>query len=53
VVRTQADHSTLLSPAIYERQILPYDMEVIHSCRYSVMHLRLFLRILKAVLWTI
>jgi hypothetical protein len=39
VVRTQADHSTLLSPRIYEQQILPYDREVISSCPYSVLHL--------------
>lgn len=39
VLRTQADHSTLLSPRIYEEQILPYDIEIIRSCPYSVLHL--------------
>jgi len=39
VLRTQADHSTLLSPAVYEKQIMPYDAEVIRSCAYSVLHL--------------
>jgi hypothetical protein len=39
VLRTQADHSTLLSPRIYEQQILPYDIEVIRSCPYSILHL--------------
>jgi len=39
VLRTQADHSTLLSPHIYEEQILPYDTEIIRSCPYSVLHL--------------
>ncbi len=39
VLRTQADHSTLLSPRIYEQQIMPYDIEVIRSCPYSVFHL--------------
>jgi hypothetical protein len=39
VLRTQADHSTLLSPRIYETQIMPYDIEIIRSCSYSVFHL--------------
>jgi hypothetical protein len=39
VLRTQADHSTLLSPRIYETQIMPYDIEIIRSCAYSVFHL--------------
>jgi hypothetical protein len=39
VVRSQADHSTLLSARLYEQQILPYDIEVIRSCPYSVFHL--------------
>ena len=39
VLRTQADHSTLLSPLIYEKQIMPYDIEVFKSCAYSVIHL--------------
>lgn len=39
VVRTQADHSLLLSPRMYEQQILPYDLEVIRSCPKAIMHL--------------
>lgn len=39
VVSTQADHSTLLSAKMYERQILPFDVEIIRSCPYSVLHL--------------
>jgi hypothetical protein len=39
VVSTQADHSTLLSAQMYERQILPFDLEVIRSCPYSVLHI--------------
>jgi len=39
VVSTQADHSSLISPAMYAEQILPYDLEVIRSCPYSVFHL--------------
>jgi hypothetical protein len=39
VVRTQADHSTLLSPGMYERQILPYDLEVIRACPMCIFHI--------------
>ena len=39
VVSTQADHSTLISARMYEKQILPYDVEIIRSCPYSVLHL--------------
>jgi len=39
VVRMQADHSTLLSARMYERQILPYDREVVRSCPISVFHI--------------
>jgi hypothetical protein len=39
VVSTQADHSTLLSAQMYEQQILPFDLEVIRSCPYSVLHI--------------
>jgi hypothetical protein len=39
VVSTQADHSTLISARMYEKQILPYDIEIIQSCPYSVLHL--------------
>ncbi len=39
VVRTQADHSTLLSPEMYEHQILPFDLEVIRACPCCIFHL--------------
>jgi len=39
VVRTQADHATLLSPGMYERQILPFDLEIIRACPYCIFHL--------------
>ena len=39
VIGTQSDHSTLLSPERYARQILPYDREVIKSCPLSDFHL--------------
>ena len=39
IVRTQADHSTLLSPSMYERQILPYDLEVIRACPLCIFHI--------------
>jgi hypothetical protein len=39
VVATQADHSTLLSARMYAQHILPYDLEVIRSCPFSVIHL--------------
>ena len=39
VVRTQADHSTLLSPEMYKRQILPFDLEAIRSCPFSIFHI--------------
>lgn len=39
VVSTQADHSTLISARMYEKQIMPYDVEIIRSCPYSVLHL--------------
>ncbi len=39
VSRMQADHSTLLSPAMYEEQILPFDLEVIRSCPHCIFHL--------------
>ena len=38
VVLTQADHSALISPHMYGRQILPYDLEVIRSCPISMFH---------------
>jgi hypothetical protein len=38
-VSTQADHSTLLSPKMYQQHILPYDLEVIRSCPLAVMHI--------------
>ena len=39
IVRMQADHSTLLSPQMYERQILPYDREVIRACPMCLFHI--------------
>jgi hypothetical protein len=39
VVRMQADHSTLLSPRMYERQILPFDLEVICAAPHCIFHL--------------
>jgi hypothetical protein len=39
VVRTQADHSTLLSPEMYENQIFPFDLEVIRACPCCIFHL--------------
>jgi hypothetical protein len=39
IVRTQADHSTLLSSGMYEQQILPFDLEIIRACPYCVFHL--------------
>jgi hypothetical protein len=39
VVRTQADHSSLLSPAMYERQILPFDLEVIRAAPCCIFHI--------------
>ena len=39
VVTTQEDHSSLLSPEIYNEQILPYDREVFRSNPKSIIHL--------------
>ena len=39
VVRTQADHSILLSAKMYGTHILPFDLEVIRSCPMSEFHL--------------
>jgi hypothetical protein len=39
VTRTQADHSSLLSPAMYEQQILPFDREVIRACPHCIFHI--------------
>ena len=39
VSRMQADHSTLLSPDMYRRQVLPFDLEVIRACPHCVFHL--------------
>lgn len=39
VSRMQADHSTLLSPGMYEEQILPFDLEIIRSCPCCIFHL--------------
>ena len=39
VVRMQADHSSLLSPRMYEEQILPFDLEVIRACPACIFHI--------------
>jgi hypothetical protein len=39
VVRTQADHATLLSPDMYERQILPFDREIIRAGPHCIFHI--------------
>jgi len=39
VTRMQADHSTLLAPEMYEKQILPYDLEIIRACPHCIFHL--------------
>ena len=39
VVHTQADHSTLISPAMYAEQILPYDAEVARGCPMCTFHI--------------
>lgn len=39
VVRTQADHSSLLSPQMYEAQILPCDREVIRARPHCIFHI--------------
>ena len=39
IVDTQADHSSLLSPATYRRHILPFDLEIVRCCPYSLFHL--------------
>jgi hypothetical protein len=39
VLRTQADHSTLVSPELYREHILPYDLEVVRSASMSVFHM--------------
>jgi hypothetical protein len=39
IIETQADHSTLLSARMYERQIMPFDLEVAGCCPHSIFHL--------------
>jgi hypothetical protein len=39
VLVTQADHSTLLSAQMYREQILPFDLEVMRSCAFSMFHI--------------
>ncbi len=39
VLWTQCDHATLVSARMYERQILPFDLEIIRSKPMSVIHL--------------
>jgi hypothetical protein len=39
VVRTQADHSSLLSPRMYQSQILPFDLKVVRACPRCIFHI--------------
>jgi hypothetical protein len=39
VVRTQADHSSLLSPQMYHAQIHPFDLEVIRARPHCIFHI--------------
>lgn len=39
VVRAQADHSALLSPQMYEKQILPYDREIVGARPFCIFHI--------------
>lgn len=39
ICRNQADYSVLISPKVYERIFLPYDVKVIKASKYSIFHL--------------
>lgn len=39
VLRMQADHSSLLSPEIYQEQIMPFDVKVVRTNPSSVFHI--------------
>jgi len=39
ICRDQADHSVLVSPQLYERFFLPYDLKIIDAFDYTVFHL--------------
>lgn len=38
VTRTQADAASMLSPELYRREVLPFDLEVLRAFPYSIMH---------------
>ncbi|MBN2295159.1 MAG: hypothetical protein JXM70_22205 [Pirellulales bacterium] len=38
VTRTQADAASMLSPELYRRNVLPFDLEVLRAFPYSIMH---------------
>ncbi|HIE18584.1 TPA: hypothetical protein EYP75_02555 [Candidatus Bathyarchaeota archaeon] len=39
ICRTQADYSVLISPEIYKKIFLPYDLEIIKTFEYTIFHL--------------
>jgi hypothetical protein len=39
VLRTQADHATLMSAEMYEKQVLPFDREVLQAAPVAMMHI--------------
>jgi len=39
ICRTQADYSVLISPEIYEKIFLPYDLKIINTFEYTIFHL--------------
>lgn len=39
ICRNQADYSVLISPKVYEKIFLPYDIKVIKASKYSIFHL--------------
>lgn len=39
ICRNQADYSVLISPRVYEKMFLPYDLKIIRASKYSIFHL--------------
>jgi len=39
ICRTQADYSVLVSPQVYEKIFLPYDLRIIEAFKYTIFHL--------------
>ncbi len=39
ICRTQADYSVLVSPEVYEKIFLPYDLRIINAFEYTIFHL--------------